>query len=81
MTEKYLGNYTLKRLESEIGAKLHSGSTMTLKSVNLTRNLTPLFVKSADGRPIPCRSSLTRIGSLAPTDPFPGHADPGVFRM
>ena len=51
-----------------IGAKLHSGSTMTRKSVNLTRNvtqswvnLTPLFVKSGGSWQISV-SSLTRNG-------------------
>ena len=50
------------------GAKLHSGSTMTRKSVNLTWNmtqswvtLTPLFVKYAESWPI-SGSSLTRNG-------------------
>ena len=44
--------------KGSIGAKLHSGSTMTRKSVILTRNmtqlwvtLTPLFVKSAKSWP------------------------------
>ena len=71
--------------KGSIGAKLHSGSTMTRKSVNLTRNvtqswvnLTPLFVKSAEIWPV-SGSSLTRNGVLAPLDPFPGHADRGVF--
>ena len=54
--------------KGSIGAKLHSGSTMTRKSVNLTRNvtrswvnLTSLLVKSAKSWPI-SGSSLTRNG-------------------
>ena len=55
---------------------------MTRKSVKLTNNgvrLTQLWVifrvKSTDFRVI-----IDPEWSLAPMDPFPGHADPGVFR-
>ena len=69
--------------KGSIGTKHHSGSTMTGKSVKLTNNgvrLTQLLVKF--------RVKLTDfrviVGtewSLALMDPFPGHADPGVFRV
>ena len=58
-------------------------STMTRKSVKLTNNgvrLTQLRVifrvKLTDFRVI-----VDPEWSLAPMDPFPGHADPGVFRV
>ena len=79
--------YTLKTPGSawpgkgSIGAKLHCGSTMTRKSVNLTRNmtqswviLTPLLVNLTDFRVI-----FDPEWSLAPMDPFPGHGWPGCF--
>ena len=69
--------------KGSIGAKLHSGSTMTRKSVKLTNNgvrLTQLWVifrvKLTDFRVI-----VDPEWSLAPMDSFPGHADPGVFRV
>ena len=68
--------------KGSFGAKLHSGSTTTRKSVRLTNNgvrLTQLWVifrvKLTDFRVI-----VDPEWSLAPMDPFPGHADPGVFR-
>ena len=72
--------------KGSIGTKLHSGSTMTRKSVNLTRNmtqswvnLTPLFVKSLQ------KANQILPGSLfdpeLSMDPFLSHADPGVLRV
>ena len=73
-TDPVSATYTLKHPgqtwsgKGSIGAKLHSGSTMTRKSVSLTRNmtqswvnLTPLFVKSAESWPH-SGSLLTRNG-------------------
>ena len=67
--------------KGSVGVKLHSGSTMTRKSVNLTRNMTqnwvslaPLFVNLTD-----FRVTVDPEWSLAPTDPFPGHGWPGCF--
>ena len=88
------GVYTLKTpagsnliRKGSLGAKLHSGSTMTRKSVNLTRNmtqrwvtLTPFYVRSAKSWQN-SGSLLTRNWVIPPTDPFPGNADPGVFRV
>ena len=55
-SKKYPGQRDSEK--GSIGAKLHSGSAMTWKSLNLTRkmtqswvNLTPLFVKSAESWP------------------------------
>ena len=61
--------------KESIRAKVHYGSTMTRKTVNLTRNLTqswvklpPLFVKSTESWPMTDQ-----------WNPFPGHADPRVL--
>ena len=69
--------------KSPFGAKLHSGSTMTRKSLKLTNNrvrLTQIWVifrvKLTD-----FRVNDDPEWSLTPMDPFPGHADPGVFRV
>ena len=79
--------YTLKTPGSarpgkgSIGAKLHSGSTMTRKSVNLTWNmtqiwvnLTSLFVNLTDFRVI-----VDPEWSLAPDGPFSGSRLTRVF--
>ena len=60
------------------GAKLHSGSTITRKSVKLTNNGVRLAQTYFAG--LISGSSLPEW-SLAPMDPFPGHADPGVLRV
>ena len=64
--------------KGSIGAKLHSGSMMTRKSVNLTRNMTQSWVNLTPF------VSLTdfREWSLAPMETFPGrpgHGWPGCF--
>ena len=59
-----------------VGAKLHSGSTMTRKSVKLTNIGVIFHVKLTDFRVI-----VDSEWSLVAMDPFPGHADPGVLRV
>ena len=60
---------------------------MTRKSVNLTRNMTPELGQSDPFICQVCRKLTTfRVTvdperSMTPMDPFPGHADPGVFRV
>ena len=74
--------------KGSIGAKLHSGSTMTRKSVSLTWNMTQCWVNRSD--PIICQvcGKLTNFRvildpewSLAPMDPFRVKFDPGIFRV
>ena len=69
---------------SIIGANLHSGSTMTRKSVNLTRNMTQSWVNLT---PIICQvcRKLTKFRvtfdperSMTPMNPFPAHDDQGI---
>ena len=44
-------------------------------------SLTPLVVTVCKKLTEFLGASLTRNGPLAPVDPFPGHADPGLFRL
>ena len=70
---------TRKRVHWGFGAKLHSGSTMTQKSVNLKRimtqswvNLTPLFVSLTDFRVIidPVSSEIYAVAKFMTSAKF-----------
>ena len=63
-----------------IGVKLHSGSTMTRKSDPELDQSDPIICQV-------CRKlnkfpvTFNPERSMSPMEPFPGHADPGVFRV